>query len=57
MGRERDKEIRRRRRRRKKLKKLKTKLANAKDAMQRDDAIEKIRKIMPWEEIPEGKGK
>ena len=45
MGREKDRELRRRKQRRAKLHKLKAKLAQTKDLKDRQHLIEKIRKI------------
>ena len=54
MGREKDRELRRRKQRRAKLHKLKAKLAQTKDLKDRQRLIEKIRKISvyPHLEVP-----
>lgn len=54
MGREKDRELRRRKRRRAKLRKLKARLAQTKDLKERQRLIEKVNKISvyPLEDIP-----
>ena len=51
MAREREREIRRRRQRRHKVAKLKARLAATKDSLERQQIIEKIKKINPLFEI------
>lgn len=55
MGREKDRELRRRQQRRRKLRKLKAKLAQSQDHRERQRLIEKILRIsfFPPEDLPE----
>jgi hypothetical protein len=50
---EKQRNIRRRQRRVRKLRLLKVQLAETQDSKKRDLIIEKIRRISPWEPLPE----